>query len=342
MLQSASRGDSQLAYEMQVTPQASELAWSSGRVASAAQHLVVPTVLDSGVTHSFRVRAWLSSQPDHPSDWGCSDSSFDTAPATSVFPGSAAWIGGGGKLRTSPEGGLHLPNGTVSRARAFVSGVGAFDLFVNGVRVGENVMDPPQSVYSKSVLYSSFDIAPSLEPGTINSFGALLGTYKWSYTDLWCNMSTSGPDCYRALILKVVVTMADGSNHSLETAAAGWQARIGHITWDHFFHGEDYDGRIEFDWRAVCEAGAAGTAGWRPAHVVTPAATSPVGMQVTAADGSAIALGLLRPSLAPPLRVMERLPAMTVRATEANDTASRVYVFNFGRNMAGMVKGWCS
>ena len=30
----------------------------------------------------------------------------------------------------------------------YVSGVGAFYLYLNGQQVGENIMDPPQSVYS--------------------------------------------------------------------------------------------------------------------------------------------------------------------------------------------------
>ena len=53
-------------------------------------------------------------------------------------------------------------------------------------------MDPPQSVYSKRVLYSTFDLGPLLKPGT-NTVGALLGNYKLGYTDLWCNMTTTGP-----------------------------------------------------------------------------------------------------------------------------------------------------
>ena len=181
-VQSPSRGDAQLAYELQVS-HAGELAWSSGRVDGNAQQLVVPKALDPGTTYSLRVRAWLSSHPETPSDWGCGDAAyFDTMPAAAVFPGTAAWIGGGGQLRTTASGGLHLPNGTVAKARAFCSGVGAFYLFANGVRVGENVMDPPQTVYSENVLYSSFDVAPMLAPGKSNSFGALLGTYKWGYT----------------------------------------------------------------------------------------------------------------------------------------------------------------
>ena len=32
-----------------------------------------------------------------------------------------------------------------------------------------------------------------LKPGEDNSFGALLGTYKWGYTDLWCNLTGGSP-----------------------------------------------------------------------------------------------------------------------------------------------------
>ena len=207
-------------------------------------------------------------------------------------------------------------------------------------------------------------------------------------------MSKAGPDGCRALILKVIVTMSDGSTHSIETQPAGWEARAGPVTWDHFFHGEDFDGRVDLDWlptkptkptkfttpptptrpitmptrppmqptptptglswgaaewhpsvtsvTSVTSSYQRAAAEWHPARVVAPAATSPAGMQVTAPDGSAVAIGALRPNLAPPLRVMERLRALSVRATTANDTASTAYVFDFGRNMAGMVRLRCN
>ena len=60
-------------------------------------------------------------------------------------------------------------------------------------RVGRNVMDPPQSVYSRRVYFSTFDIAPLLRaPGQRNDVGAVLGNYKWGYDDLWCNMTAGG------------------------------------------------------------------------------------------------------------------------------------------------------
>ena len=46
--------------------------------------------------------------------------------------------------------------------RAYASGLGAFELHVNGRKVGDHVMDPGQSVYDRKVLYVSFDLMDHL------------------------------------------------------------------------------------------------------------------------------------------------------------------------------------
>ena len=116
------------------------------------------------------------------------------------------------------KSGLKLPAGTIARARAYVTGMGAFYLFVNGQRVGINVMDPPQTVYSKTILYNTFDVGELLTAGEVNHVGALLGNYKWGYTDQWVNMTKGGgPDGVRALLMTLRVTMADGSVHTVST-----------------------------------------------------------------------------------------------------------------------------
>ena len=43
---------------------------------------------------------------------------------------------------------------------------------------GDHVMDPPQTVYSKRVAYTTFDVLAMLKPGH-NAVGAMLGNYKW-------------------------------------------------------------------------------------------------------------------------------------------------------------------
>ena len=54
-------------------------------------------------------------------------------------------------------------------------------------------MDPPQSVYSKRMLYQTFDIGALLKPGH-NSVDALLGNYKWG-----CARSHDPPRALRPL-----------------------------------------------------------------------------------------------------------------------------------------------
>ena len=57
-------------------------------------------------------------------------------------------------------------------------------VWLNGQKVGDHVLDPPQTVYPKRVDYMAFDVLPMLTSGE-NVVGALLGNYKWGYTDVW-------------------------------------------------------------------------------------------------------------------------------------------------------------
>ena len=341
----------QVAYELEVWDghsNASAPLWASGKVYTAAQTMVLNSwaALKPDQTYGWRVRVYLSSAPTTPTQWGCGNASthalFDTAPAASVFPGKNLWVGGGGQLRSKQP--IDLPAGKVMRARAFVTGVGAFYLYVNGEKVGLNVMDPPQTVYSKTILYNTFDVGSLLKPGQQNHIGVLLGTYKWGYTDQWANMTQAGgPDGMRAAMLAVYVMMEDGTTHSINTESPlSWEARTGPVVWDHFFHGETFDGSLDPEWSKTgsdsqrLPSGRASAQAWSDAREISPAATAPTGMQVIGADGVAVALGEVKPMVSPPLRVTGTFPAVSVVDVEARDTGSSK-VFDFGQNMAGMV-----
>jgi alpha-L-rhamnosidase len=353
-LSNVTRGQEQLAYEIRIAEDgaaAGTYAWESGKTNGADQHVTVPVALKAGASYYWSVRMWLSSNASTPTQWGCGDSGFpvpfDTAPEPTVFPGKARWVGGGGQLRS--KSGLVLPAGSIASARAWVTGVGAFYLFVNGEKVGKNVMDPPQTVYSKTVLYSTFDIVSLLHAGQTNHIGALLGNYKFGYTDQWCNMTKGGgPNGCRALMLKVDVIMADGSTHSVDTSnPVEWEARTGPVVWDHFFHGESYDATLDLDWAfastTTTDATKAATNAtissntWAPAVLVVPSATAPTGMQVLDKNGVGIALGQVRPTRSPPLRVTGYFPAESVSGAVSTHDVGMAYVFDFGINIAGMV-----
>jgi hypothetical protein len=106
-------------------PAATPLTWSSGKMASTAPLLSLPSTLTSrfapGATFTWKVRLYGggSSPPT-----SYVSGTFDTAPSAARW-GGAAWIGGASELRTD----LRLPTTSpIVRARAHATGVGAFEL----------------------------------------------------------------------------------------------------------------------------------------------------------------------------------------------------------------------
>ena len=174
----------------------------SGIVTSREQEIELPAGLLAADTDFW----WSvnTSLGNAPSQSAAEPLKFSTAPATL----GAYWIGGVNQLRSDLT--LDAANPPV-RARVHVSGLGAFALWVNGRRVGDHFMDPPQTVYPYRVLYSTFDLLPLLRPGH-NAVGAMLGNYKWGYLDVWCDMTRAGgPNGCRAFTLVLLIELADGS-----------------------------------------------------------------------------------------------------------------------------------
>jgi alpha-L-rhamnosidase len=66
-----------------------------------------------------------------------------------------------------------LPAEVVSAA-AFLCGVGYHELYINGVKAGDSFLTPAQSIYDKTVYYTTYDIGSLLTAGE-NTFYVLLG-----------------------------------------------------------------------------------------------------------------------------------------------------------------------
>ena len=86
--------------------------------------------------------------------------------------------------------------------------------------------------------------------------------------------SVSGPDGCRGLLLRAEVAMSDGSTHVMETST-DWQARAGPVTWDHFFHGENYDGTVDAEWMSEGNTSGRGAQAWTSAVVCLPPQHTP-------------------------------------------------------------------
>lgn len=62
----------------------------------------------------------------------------------------------------------------IQSARVYICGLGYYELFINGSRIGESVLEPGWTDYNKRVLYNVYDVSDIVKEGQ-NALGVMLG-----------------------------------------------------------------------------------------------------------------------------------------------------------------------
>ena len=129
----------------------------------------------------------------------------------------------------------------LTRALAFVCGLGQYEMSVNGRKAGDDVLAPGWTKYDKTCLYDTRDITTLLHPGA-NVVGLLLGNGMYNvhggrYTKF---TGSFGP---RKAICQIRLEYADGETQTIGTDRA-WRVAPGPITFSSVYGGEDYDARL--------------------------------------------------------------------------------------------------
>src|SRR6185312_8477181 len=203
----------------------------------------------------------------------------------------------------------------LSRARLYATALGAYEIHINGKRLGTARLSPEISVASDHVLYQCHDATPLLKVGP-NTLAALIGDGWYASAFSWDNERYSLDDSPRRFLAQLVLDYADGSREVIATDES-WSLRASAVRSSEIYNGEDYDARRE-------------GGGW--AH--TPAQTSgepPGGTGRSAAPGAAPATRLVA-QIGPPIRVVQSLVPRRITQPRRG-----VYVLDFGQNFAG----WC-
>jgi alpha-L-rhamnosidase len=199
---------------------------------------------------------------------------------------------------------------SIKQAFAFVTACGFFEMYLNGQKVSDHVLNPSITDYRKTVLYSVYDVTSLLKRGD-NTVGAMLGNGAWNLRKTkgrwsWGNGGSSfGNPCF---MMQLMITYRDGSKDMVITDST-WKTAPGPITFNNLYGGEDYDARRELP-------------GWS-AGGFDDAAWSPV---VTAANPA----GKLKARLMPANRVTNTLQPVK----EINPEPGK-YIFDLGRNIVG-------
>jgi alpha-L-rhamnosidase len=187
----------------------------------------------------------------------------------------------------------------VSRARIYMAGLGWSELRVNGERVNDRVLDPPQTNYSKRILYSTDAVENFLRPGS-NTIGVICAN-GWYGTV--------------RLLLQMHITFEDGSTQKIFTETLypqPWLVTSGPILENSIFDGECYDARLEEpDWD-------------------NPDVPLKNGLVAMCADHPG---GRLEAASLEPIKVMDTLPVAQV-----NQPKPGIYVFDLGQNISGWAR----
>src|SRR2546422_4810372 len=171
VLEHSERGQAQSAYRVLVATRREALdqdkgdQWDSGQVRSdqSTQVAYAGKPLESGRAYYWKVRYW--DKQGHASEYSQA-ARFDMG-LVNREEWKGQWIGGANQLRTE----FQLAESPV-RARAYICGLGYYELRINGHKLGNNVLDPAWTTYEKRVLYATYDVTPHLKRGA-NAVGVM-------------------------------------------------------------------------------------------------------------------------------------------------------------------------
>ena len=220
----------------------------------------------------------------------------------------AGWIGcpGCGNTRAAIFRRVFFLRKPVTRARLYLAGLGLHEPHLNGQKLGDRLLEPAWTDYSKRILYSCFDITNALRPG--ENIAAIWIGNGWF----------GGPQ----LLAQIMIWYEDGTQEIIPTGREmvswgdDWEVVPSAITRNSFYHGETFDARLEYRNLDVPGSGPlpAECRAMRAARMTPPG-------------------GIPAPMELEPIRIISEQLPISVR-----EVTPGIFVFDFGINLVG----WCA
>ena len=190
--------------------------WNSGKVASSqSAHIKYKgNNLNPTQKYFWKVKIW--DENGTASTWS-QVNTFETGLMSEANWGGAKWISLSEDTRTSEyrfrdykTGGMKNPvkvtsnpvgyfrneitaNKEIKSARAYVCGLGYYELYINGEKTGHHVLDPAPSNYDKQAYYVAYDVTSQLKTGK-NTLGLIVGNGFYGQSISWKNDPESERD----------------------------------------------------------------------------------------------------------------------------------------------------
>ncbi|MCS6775324.1 MAG: glycoside hydrolase family 78 protein [Chloroherpetonaceae bacterium] len=289
------------------------LLWDTGKVASN-NTLHIPYAgqpLSSGQRVWWKVRVWDGQ--DRPSAWSA-PAFFEMGLLREADWKGAQWIARSQEPAAGPAPLFRRTfpvRARPARARVYLCGLGYYELYINGRKVGDQVLDPGYTRYDRRVLYVTHDVTRLLQTGN-NAIGVLLGNgfYNVHQQNAW-DFDRAPWRASPRLRLLLTITDENGTTQTLISDTA-WKTDDSPITYNGIYGGETYDARRE---QTGWNTPEFNDASWDNARIVEAPA------------------GILSAQNHPPIRV-----AQTLRPVRLTEPRPGVFVFDIGQNLAGWAR----
>ena len=135
----------------------------------------------------------------------------------------------------------------VRRAVWTVAGLGVFDVYVNGQRIGDDFLKPGYTHYAKTKYSFSYDVTAAMKAdrGAVNHFAAEVSAGWWRDKIVTPGGHKGFMGRKSAFRGELAVEYADGSRRTFVTNTKDWRCGIaGPVTHAAIFDGEEYNFRI--------------------------------------------------------------------------------------------------
>ena len=196
----------------------------------------------------------------------------------------------------------------IKRAIVYISGLGLYELYINGHRIGDQVLAPNPTDYRKSFFYNTHNVTVQIKNGN-NAIAAVLGngrffTMRQNYKPQKHN--TFG---YPKLLLQLEIEYEDGTK-KIVVSDESWKLNVdGPIRTNNEYDGEEYDATKEFPgWN---NAGFNDSKWLKPELVSAPP-------------------GKLVGQMSQPMEVMQAIKAVSIKSL-----SNGKYILDMGQNFAG-------
>lgn len=199
----------------------------------------------------------------------------------------------------------------IKNAKVYIIGMGLYELYINGNKIGDQVLAPVPTDYTKNVKYNVFDVTSQLKEGK-NMLGTILGNGRFFAMRQDYKPYKIKSFGFPKMALQLFVEYTDGSSEIIRTDDTWKLTTDGPILSNNEYDGEEYDARKEMK-------------GWATTNFDDK---NWVNARYVQEPG-----GFYEAQMTPNMKIMGEVKPISIKATPRG-----TYILDMGQNMVGWLQ----